>query len=57
MLNDFVGASLWEAVARALQVSRLARANRVVNDEFRTPRVALLLGADGWVTHKDNEIL
>ncbi|XP_038052682.1 tRNA wybutosine-synthesizing protein 2 homolog [Patiria miniata] len=48
--------NLWPLVARALGGQRLARKGRIKQDEFRSPRVELLLGNDGWVEHRDNGI-
>ncbi|XP_052017328.1 tRNA wybutosine-synthesizing protein 2 homolog [Apodemus sylvaticus] len=47
---------LWETVASALGVQRLARRGRVLADGTRTPSVTLLLGDHGWVEHMDNGI-
>ena len=52
-----LGVELWETVAKTLGVLRLAKGRRVSKDDFRTPQVQLLLGCDGWVTHRDNGIL
>ncbi|CAH7113892.1 tRNA wybutosine-synthesizing protein 2 homolog [Phodopus roborovskii] len=47
---------LWDAVASALGVRRLAKRGRVLPDGTRTPSVTLLLGDHGWVEHTDNGI-
>ncbi|KAL1767729.1 tRNA wybutosine-synthesizing protein 2-like [Sigmodon hispidus] len=47
---------LWETVASALGVQRLAKRGRVLPDGTRTPSVTLLLGDHGWVEHVDNGI-
>ncbi|XP_008843663.1 tRNA wybutosine-synthesizing protein 2 homolog [Nannospalax galili] len=47
---------LWEIVASALGVQRLAKRGRVLPDGTRTPSVTLLLGDHGWVEHMDNGI-
>ncbi|XP_045416471.1 tRNA wybutosine-synthesizing protein 2 homolog [Lemur catta] len=47
---------LWETVASALGVQRLAKRGRVSPDGTRTPAVTLLLGDHGWVEHVDNGI-
>ncbi|XP_062935670.1 tRNA wybutosine-synthesizing protein 2 homolog [Cynocephalus volans] len=47
---------LWETVASALGVQRLAKRGRVSPDGTRTPTVTLLLGNHGWVEHVDNGI-
>lgn len=47
---------LWETVASALGVQRLAKRGRVSPDGTRTPAVTLLLGDNGWVEHVDNGI-
>ncbi|XP_022096508.1 tRNA wybutosine-synthesizing protein 2 homolog [Acanthaster planci] len=46
--------NLWQEVATALGGQRVARKGRVRQDEFRSPRVELLLGNHGWVEHRDN---
>ncbi|XP_045364381.1 tRNA wybutosine-synthesizing protein 2 homolog isoform X2 [Camelus bactrianus] len=47
---------LWETVALALGVQRLAKRGRVSPDGARTPAVSLLLGDSVWVEHVDNGI-
>ncbi|ELW49094.1 tRNA wybutosine-synthesizing protein 2 homolog [Tupaia chinensis] len=47
---------LWETVASALGVQRLAKRGRVSPDGTRSPVVTLLLGDHGWVQHVDNGI-
>lgn len=47
---------LWETVALALGVQRLAKRGRVFPDGTRTPAVTLLHGDHGWVEHVDNGI-
>lgn len=47
---------LWDIVASALGVQRLAKRGRVLPDGTRTPTVTLLLGDDGCVEHVDNGI-
>lgn len=47
---------LWETVASALGVQRLAKRGRVSPDSTRTPAVRMLLGDHGWVEHVDNGI-
>jgi len=50
------GEELWKVVAKSLGVARLAKKSTINNDDFRTPKVSLLLGDNGWVTHIDNGI-
>lgn len=50
------GEELWKVVAKSLGVARLAKKSTINNDGFRTPKVSLLLGDNGWVTHIDNGI-
>jgi len=50
------GEELWKVVAQSLGVTRLAKKSTINNDGFRTPKVSLLLGDNGWVTHIDNGI-
>nr|XP_012804862.1 tRNA wybutosine-synthesizing protein 2 homolog [Jaculus jaculus] len=47
---------LWDTVASALGVRRLAKRGRVLPDGPRSPSVTLLLGDHGWVEHVDNGI-
>ncbi|XP_071795743.1 tRNA wybutosine-synthesizing protein 2 homolog isoform X2 [Asterias amurensis] len=47
---------LWNIVASVLGGQRVARKGRVNPDDYRSPRVDLLLGNNGWVEHKDNGI-
>lgn len=47
---------LWDTVASALGVQRVARRGRVAPDGVRTPTVTLLRGDHGWVQHVDNGI-
>ena len=47
---------LWEVVAGALKATRIGKKSVVCDDGFRTPKVELLLGTDGWVTQNDNGI-
>ncbi|GAB6022264.1 tRNA wybutosine-synthesizing protein 2 [Chamberlinius hualienensis] len=46
----------WKCVAHALKASRLASGHRVLDDDYRSPGVRLLLGDDPMVTHVDNGI-
>ncbi|CAH1239705.1 TRMT12 [Branchiostoma lanceolatum] len=46
----------WRLIAESLGGSRLARKGNIQNDPYRSPRVELLLGNDGWVEHTDNGI-
>ncbi|XP_067853035.1 tRNA wybutosine-synthesizing protein 2 homolog [Heptranchias perlo] len=47
---------VWQVVADALGVKRIAKTGRISADGFRTPKVTLLLGDDAWVHHIDNGI-
>ncbi|XP_072126675.1 tRNA wybutosine-synthesizing protein 2 homolog isoform X1 [Mobula birostris] len=47
---------LWQVVANALGVRRIAKTGRISADGFRTPKVTLLLGDNAWVHHVDNGI-
>lgn len=51
------GGLLWPAVAGALGCSRLGRQARIADNGRRESRVELLLGDDGWVTHRENGIV
>ncbi len=50
-----VGSELWGVVAGALAVQRVARKGEISGDE-RRPDVEMLLGEDGWVTHREHGI-
>ena len=50
------GVELWQVVVEALGAARLAKKSTISSDGFRTPKVNLLLGDNGWVTHIDNGI-
>jgi len=50
-----VGAELWGAVAGAFTVLRVARKGEISGGE-RRPDVEMLLGEDGWVTHREHGI-
>lgn len=50
------GEELWQVVTKSLGAARLAKKSTINNDGFRTPKVSLLLGDNGWVTHTDNGI-
>ena len=50
------GEELWITVAASLGCNRVAKKNRITNNAFRSPRVDLLHGEDGWVEHIDNKI-
>ena len=50
------GDELWQVVTETLGVTRLARKSTINSDGFRTPRVCLLYGDNGWVMHVDNSI-
>ncbi|GLI67646.1 hypothetical protein VaNZ11_011895, partial [Volvox africanus] len=47
---------LWRVVAEALGVKRLARQAAVANTGTRDSRAVLLLGADGWVSHREGGV-
>ncbi|XP_067118367.1 tRNA wybutosine-synthesizing protein 2 homolog [Centruroides vittatus] len=48
--------NLWETVANILKCKKVARKNSIKPDNFRSPRVELLLGKDGWITCQENGI-
>ena len=50
------GGCLWETVAKALKANRIGKKSVISDDGFRTPKVELLYGTEGWVTHVDNGI-
>jgi tRNA wybutosine-synthesizing protein 3 len=52
-MNDLT--ELWRVVAEALAVERVARKGEISGGE-RRPDVEMLLGEDGWVTHREHGI-
>lgn len=53
--EDLSGAELWEIVANSLGGKRLGIKGEISGSE-RRPDVKLLLGKDGWVSHKEHGI-
>lgn len=53
---DRVRSSLWDIICDSLRCKRLALGGGIADDVYRTPRVDLVRGDDGWVTHVDNKI-
>jgi len=52
-----LGLELWHTVGKAVGCVRVAQKTAaVVNNEFRSPSVNLLLGDDAYVEHVDNGI-
>jgi tRNA G37 N-methylase Trm5 len=54
---DSVASLLWPVVADTFHVSRVARHGRIQSDQFRSPRLEMLLGADTWVRKKENGVV
>jgi len=54
---EHFGSSLWIVVADALGTQRLGKKSKIPKEDLlRRPRVRLLLGDNGWVSHVDNGI-
>lgn len=53
---DRVRSRLWSVCCAKLQCQRLAIGGSIAGDRHRTPRVELVVGHHGWVTHIDNKI-
>lgn len=53
---DRVRSRLWSVCCEKLQCQRLAIGGSIAGDGHRTPRVELVIGDHGWVTHVDNKI-
>jgi len=51
-----VGDDLWITTARVLGGKRLGKKSAIVDNDYRSPKVALLWGENGWVSHVDNGI-
>ncbi|XP_048779767.2 tRNA wybutosine-synthesizing protein 2 homolog isoform X4 [Ostrea edulis] len=50
------GDEIWFLISKILSCKKLALKGNVISNEYRTPRVSMLLGQDGWVEHVDNGI-
>ena len=46
----------WTELSRILQVQRLAKKSVISNDDFRSPKIQMLLGQNTWATKKENGI-
>ena len=46
----------WKDIASIMNAKRIALKSKIQNDDFRTPKVKLVLGNDVMVTHIDNGI-
>ena len=47
----------WSSVATVLKAKRLAKkAGKISDDDFRTPKVAMILGSDTWASRTENGI-
>lgn len=53
---EALGGELWPIVASAFRSSRVAKRGHIMNNDFRSPLVTLLLGTNSWVEHVDNRI-
>jgi tRNA G37 N-methylase Trm5 len=51
-----LGDRLWAVVAKSLSGSKVAVGNEILPDQFRTPKLKLVLGDSSWVKHKENGI-
>ena len=54
--TDTFALQLWKTVAKALKVARVARQQEIKQGPKRRSQVAMLLGKDGWVKHKENGV-
>ena len=50
------GPGVWSEVASCLGARKLGRKSPITDNDYRSPRVEMLLGQDGWVTHVDNGV-
>ena len=48
--------ALWYSIAESLKCTKIALSQRIAPDGFRTPRVRIVLGENGWVEHCDNGV-
>lgn len=55
-LSESQLSNFWCVVAISLKCKRLAIGSKVADDSFRSSKVTLLLGDNGWVDHVDNGI-
>ena len=54
---DTISHLLWPVVAEIFHVSRIGRHGRIKSNDFRSPRLQLLLGQDTWVRKKENGVI
>ena len=46
----------WTAVGKTLKAERLAKKSVISDDDFRSPKIKMLLGTNVWATKKENGI-
>ena len=49
-------ASIWVVIAKAIGVQRLARQQPIANNGTRDSAAVMLLGSDGWTSHKEGKV-
>lgn len=54
---NFLGETLWELICSMLKCKRIGIKGRIINDDFRSPKVSLVYGIPGDVYFKDNGIM
>ena len=47
---------IWQIFCTVLNVSRIAKYERVCDDKYRSSKVELILGENGWISRKENGI-
>ena len=52
----FVMPGIWNMFCKILRVSRIAKRGRINDNEYRSSKVKIILGKDGWVSRKENGI-
>ena len=52
----FIVPEMWQIFCKVLNVSRIAKCERIHDDRYRSSKVELILGEDGWISRKENGI-
>ena len=55
-LSESQLSNFWHTISLSLKCKRLALSGTISDDNFRSPKVTLVLGEDGWVDHVDNGV-
>ena len=55
--SEIKDSEFWTALGHILKAQRLAKKSVISDDDFRSPKITMLLGSDTWATKKENGIL